>query len=76
MFALPPEWRSLSDRNTVRNHTGMVFGFRPESRSPSTGFPSSSHSPQTAYCLQFCFFFAPTFLPWPQFQFGAVGEVL
>jgi hypothetical protein len=31
---------SPSDRNAVRNHNGMVFGFRPESRSPSTGFPS------------------------------------
>ena len=32
--------RSLSDRNTVRIHNGMVFGFRPESRSSSTGFPT------------------------------------
>jgi hypothetical protein len=37
---LPPEWRSLSQRNTVRIHNGMVFGFRPESRSSSTGFPT------------------------------------
>src|SRR4029434_5645425 len=39
VFALPPESRSSSERNLVRNHTGMVFGIRPESRSPSTGFP-------------------------------------
>ena len=32
--------RSPSDRNAVRNHNGIVFGFRPESRSPSTGFPT------------------------------------
>src|SRR5271165_1934051 len=32
--------RSPSDRNAVRNHNGIVFGFRAESRSPSTGFPS------------------------------------
>src|SRR6266851_565417 len=37
----PPESRSPSDRNAVRNHNGIVFGFRPESRSPSTGFPTS-----------------------------------
>jgi hypothetical protein len=30
---------SPSDRNAVRNHNGMAFSFRPESRSPSTGFP-------------------------------------
>src|ERR1700722_11715934 len=29
----------LQTRNAVRNHNGMVFRFRPESRSPSTGFP-------------------------------------
>jgi hypothetical protein len=37
LFALPPEWRSLSDRNAVRNHTGTpetVFSFRPESNGP------------------------------------------
>jgi len=33
---------SPSDRNAVRNHNGMVFGFRPESRPPSTGFPSAA----------------------------------
>src|SRR5215475_1846822 len=38
LFVFPPEWCSPSDRNAVRDHTGMVFGFRPESRSPSTGF--------------------------------------
>jgi len=38
VFAFPPERCSPSDRNAVRNHSGMVFGFRPESRSPSTGF--------------------------------------
>jgi hypothetical protein len=27
------------NRNAVRNHNGMLFSFRPESRSPSTGFP-------------------------------------
>ena len=32
---------STSDRNAVRLHNGMAFSFRPESRSPSTGFPSS-----------------------------------
>jgi len=42
VFAFPPERCSPSERNTVRNHNGMVFGFRPESRSPSTGFPSTS----------------------------------
>ena len=31
----------FSDRNAVRNHNGIVFGFRLESRSPSTGFPSN-----------------------------------
>jgi hypothetical protein len=41
LFSFPAEWRSLSDRNAVRNHNGMLFGFRPESRSPSTGFPST-----------------------------------
>ena len=40
LFAFSPERCSLSDRNTVRNHDGIVFGFRPESRSPSTGFPT------------------------------------
>jgi hypothetical protein len=29
---------SASDRNAVRLHNGMAFSFRPESRSPSTGF--------------------------------------
>jgi hypothetical protein len=33
--------RSPSDRNAVRNHNGIVFGFRAESRSPSTGFPNN-----------------------------------
>ena len=32
---------SPSDRNAVRNHNGMAFSFRPESRSPSTGFPTA-----------------------------------
>jgi len=40
LFAFPPESRSPSDRNAVRNHNGMVFIFRPESRSSSTGFPT------------------------------------
>src|ERR1700677_487192 len=39
LFAFPPERCSPSDRNAVRIHNGMVFAFRPESRSPSTGFP-------------------------------------
>src|SRR5882762_11822978 len=39
LFAFPPESRSPSDRNAVRIHNGMMFGFRTESRSPSTGFP-------------------------------------
>jgi hypothetical protein len=42
VFAIPPERCSPSDRNAVRNHNGMVFGFTPESRSPSTGFRTSS----------------------------------
>jgi hypothetical protein len=50
LFALPPEWRSLSQRNTVRIHNGMVFGFRPESRSSSTGFPTRTQgSPKTFF---------------------------
>jgi hypothetical protein len=28
LFAIPPESRSPSDRNAVRNHYGMVFSFR------------------------------------------------
>jgi hypothetical protein len=40
VFAFPPEWCSPSERNAVRIHNGMVFAFTPESRSPSTGFPS------------------------------------
>src|ERR1700677_3700942 len=40
LFAFPPESRSPSHRNAVRNHNGMAFSFRPESCSPSTGFPS------------------------------------
>jgi len=39
LFAFPPERCSPSERNAVRIHNGMVFAFRPESRSPSTGFP-------------------------------------
>jgi hypothetical protein len=42
VFAFPPEHCSPSDRNAVRNHNGMVFGFTPESRSSSTGFRSST----------------------------------
>jgi hypothetical protein len=38
VFALPPEQCSPSDRNAVRDHNGIVFGFTAESRSPSTGF--------------------------------------
>jgi hypothetical protein len=41
LFAFPPERCSPSERNAVRIHNGMVFAFTPESRSPSTGFPSS-----------------------------------
>src|SRR5882762_1905671 len=41
LFAFPPESRSPSDRNAVRIHNGMMFGFRTESRSPSTGFPTN-----------------------------------
>jgi hypothetical protein len=41
LFAFPPESRSPSDRNAVRNHNGKLFSFRPESRSPSTGFPTT-----------------------------------
>jgi hypothetical protein len=47
LFAFPPESCSPSDRNTVRNHNGIVFGFTPESRSPSTGFPT--HMEQRTY---------------------------
>src|SRR5260370_32073870 len=39
LFAFPPESRSPSHRNAVRNHNGMPSSFSPESRSPSTGFP-------------------------------------
>jgi hypothetical protein len=42
LFAFPPESRSPSHRNAVRNHNGMAFSFSPESRSPSTGFPTQS----------------------------------
>jgi hypothetical protein len=38
VFSFSPERCSPSDRNAVRDHNGMVFGFTPESRSPSTGF--------------------------------------
>jgi hypothetical protein len=31
--------RSPSDQNAVRNHNGIVFGFRAESRSPSPEYP-------------------------------------
>ena len=44
LFASHRNRRSPSDRNAVRNHNGMVFAFRPESRSPSTGFPNSARS--------------------------------
>ncbi len=40
VFAFPPERCSPSERNAVRIHNGMVVGFRTESRSPSTGFPT------------------------------------
>jgi len=40
VFAFPSERCSPSDRNAVRDHNGMVFGFTPEPRSPSTGFPN------------------------------------
>jgi hypothetical protein len=47
---------SLSQRNGVRlqtgmlfgNHNGIVFAFRPESRSPSTGFPTRGSHPGNA----------------------------
>jgi hypothetical protein len=39
LFAFSLESRSRSERNAVRNHNGMVFGFRLESRSPLIGFP-------------------------------------
>jgi hypothetical protein len=47
LFAFLLESRSPSDRNAVRNHNGIVFGFRPESRSPSTGFPKCPSKPPT-----------------------------
>jgi hypothetical protein len=37
VFAIAPERRSASTR---LNQPGMVFGFIPESRSASTGFPT------------------------------------
>ncbi len=40
LFAFPPERCSPSDRNAVRNHNGMVFGFRPESPVTFTGIPT------------------------------------
>jgi hypothetical protein len=43
VFAFPPKRRSPSDRNAVRDHNGMVFGFTPESHSPSTGFRTTPH---------------------------------
>ncbi len=42
LFAFQRNRRSPSDRNAVRNHNGIFFGFRAESRSPSTGFPSNA----------------------------------
>src|ERR1039458_5654578 len=36
--------RSPSDRNAVRNHNGIVFGFTAESRSPSPGSPTDPGS--------------------------------
>jgi hypothetical protein len=40
VFAIAPERRSPLSRNGVRNQPGIVFGFIPESRSPSPGFPT------------------------------------
>jgi hypothetical protein len=36
LVRLPTGTGSPSDRNAVRHHQGMLFGFTPESRSPST----------------------------------------
>src|SRR6266849_5419290 len=44
LFAFPPERCSPSERNAVRIHNGIVFAFRAESRSPSTGFPNLPQS--------------------------------
>jgi hypothetical protein len=51
LFAFPPEPCSPSDRNAVRNHTGMVFAFTTESRSPSTGFPNTDKTRLTSVWL-------------------------
>jgi len=40
VFGIVPEPRSPSARNSVRNHPGIAFGFIPEWRSRSIGFPS------------------------------------
>lgn len=51
VFAFPPEPCSASDRNAVRDHNGMVFGFTPESRSPSSGFPTCQNEGPNANLL-------------------------
>jgi hypothetical protein len=40
VFGIAPERRSPSARNRVRDQPGIVFGFIPESRSASPGFPN------------------------------------
>jgi hypothetical protein len=40
VFGIAPERRSPSGRNRVRDQPGIVFGFIPESRSASPGFPT------------------------------------
>jgi hypothetical protein len=45
VFAIAPERRSPSSRNGVRNQPGIVFGFNPESRSASPGFPMQPIDP-------------------------------
>src|SRR6516162_11270404 len=40
VFGIAPERRSPSARNRVRNQPGIAFGFIPEWRSRSPGFPT------------------------------------
>jgi hypothetical protein len=42
VFGIAPERRSPSGRNRVRDQPGIVFGFIPESRSGSPGFPNET----------------------------------
>ena len=44
VFGIAPERRSPSARNRVRDQPGIVFGFIPESRSASPGFPRDAEA--------------------------------